>query len=101
MAEKKPPNCGGFFAFRESEMESTVYVIESSEEYRYTGMTEDMALRLRQHNDHTLSFWTKRGTNWKLVYSKCFRNKSDALRREAWLKSGVGREYLKQIFRKV
>ena len=71
-------------------MEFTVYVIESGEGYRYTGMTEDLAIRLRQHNDHELSFWTKRGTNWKL----------DALRREKWFKSGAGKEYLKLVLKK-
>jgi len=28
-----------------------VYVIQTQEEYKYTGMTEDLELRLRRHND--------------------------------------------------
>lgn len=71
-----------------------IYVIKSKEGFNYTGMTEDLELRLKQHNDKSLSFWTKRGTNWKLIYKEEFDNKSDALKRERWLKSGVGREYL-------
>ncbi len=59
-----------------------VYVIQSAEDFRYTGMTEDLGLRLRQHNEKSLSFWTKRGTDWKLVYSEKFENKSEALQRE-------------------
>ena len=74
-----------------------VYVIQSIEGYKYTGMTEDLELRLRQHNEKSLSFWTKRGTNWKLVYNEEFYNKTDALKREKWLKTGVGREFIKNI----
>ena len=77
-----------------------VYVIESAEGLHYTGMTEDMQTRLANHNGHTLSFWTKRGTDWKVVYTEEFEVKADALKREKWLKSGVGREYLKQRLRK-
>ena len=72
------------------------YIIKSLEGYHYTGMTENLVHRLKQHNDKTLSFWTKRGTDWKLIYSEEFVNKTAALKREKWLKSGVGREFLKK-----
>ncbi len=72
-----------------------VYVIKSVEGFHYTGMTEDLELRLKQHNDKSLSFWTKRGNDWKLIYVEVFDNKTDALKREKWLKSGAGREFLK------
>ncbi len=72
------------------------YVIKSQEGYHYTGMTEDLENRLKQHNDKTLSFWTKRGSDWKLIYFEKFDLKSDALKREKWLKSGVGREFLQK-----
>jgi putative endonuclease len=78
-------------------MKYIVYVIESVEGHRYTGMTEDFPTRLSQHNNNALSFWTKRGTNWRLVYSEEFEVKAEAMKREKWLKSGVGREYLKRI----
>ncbi len=58
-------------------------------------MTEDLELRLEQHNDKSLSFWTKRGTDWKMIFSKSFDTKQDALAFEKWLKSGVGRDFLK------
>jgi putative endonuclease len=74
-----------------------VYVGRSSEGYIYKGMTEDLDLRMKQHNDKSLSFWTKRGTNWELVYIEEFNSKSEALKRGKWLKTGVGREYLKKI----
>ena len=63
-------------------------------------MTEDLELRLKQHNDKSLSFWTKRGTNWNLIYKEEFDNKTEALKKERWLNSGVGREYLNEILSK-
>ncbi len=73
-----------------------VYIIKSKEGLRYTGMTEDLELRLKLHNDKSLSFWTKRGADWELVYKEEFENKTEALKRERWLKTGVGREFLKK-----
>ena len=78
-----------------------VYVIQSSEGYNYKGLTEDLELRMKQHNDKSLSFWTKRGTGWKLVYNEEFNSKSEVLKREKWLKTGVGRNYLKRILNNV
>mgnify|MGYP001244617402 CR=1 FL=1 len=74
-----------------------VYVIKSKEGFKYTGMTEDLEKRLREHNNKSLSFWTKRGSEWELVYKEEFEQKTDALRREKWLKSGIGREYLNSL----
>jgi putative endonuclease len=71
-----------------------VYVIQSQEGYQYTGMTSDLTKRLEEHNSKSLSFWTKRGTEWKIIESEEFGSNADALKRERWLKSGIGREYL-------
>ena len=46
-----------------------------------------------------LSFWTKRGTNWKVIFREEFGIKSEALKREKWLKSGIGRQYLKEVLK--
>ena len=81
-------------------MKYVVYVIESIEGFRYTGMSEDLTQRLQEHNSGGLSFWTKRGTGWSLKYSEEFDSKIEALKRERWLKSGVGREYLKHVLDK-
>jgi len=89
----------GFFYFNQylARMKKfTVYVIKSYEGYHYTGMTEDIKRRIKEHNNHSLSFWTKRGTNWQLIYKEDFISKVDALNREKWLKSGVGRQFLKK-----
>jgi putative endonuclease len=77
-----------------------VYVIKSKEGFLYKGMTDNLERRLIEHNDKLLSFWTKRGTDWKLIYKEEYDNKTEALKREKWLKTGVGREYLIKIIKK-
>lgn len=81
-------------------MKYYVYVIRSKEGFIYRGMTDNLERRLVEHNNKELSFWTKRGTDWKLIYREEFDNKTEALKREKWLKTGVGREYLKKILEK-
>jgi putative endonuclease len=74
-----------------------VYVIKSREGYKYTGMTENLEKRLNEHNRKSLSFWTKRGTDWNLIYKEELDTKSEALKKEKWLKTGKGREFLKKF----
>ena len=81
-------------------MKYYVYVIRSKEGFLYKGMTDNLERRLVEHNNKELSFWTKRGTEWELIYKEEFDNKTEALKREKWLKTGVGREYLKKILEK-
>lgn len=76
-------------------MKYYVYIIKSKEGFHYTGFTEDLEKRLIEHNEKDLSFWTKRGTIWKLIYKEEFENKTDTLKREKWFKTGVGRDFLK------
>ena len=70
-----------------------VYVIQSKDGFLYIGSTTDLEKRLYQHQNH-LAGWTKRGTGWKLVYKEEFKTYSEARKREIWMKTGVGREFL-------
>lgn len=51
-------------------MKYFVYVIKSIEGFKYTGLTSDLPKRLSEHNSKSLSFWTKRGNDWELIYSE-------------------------------
>ena len=79
----------------------TVYIIKSEEGYIYSGVTENLKKRLKEHNEKLLSFWTKRGNDWKLVYKEEFENSKDAYKKEKWLKTGVGRGFIKNILEKI
>ncbi len=72
-----------------------VYVLYSSTIDRfYIGVTKNWQRRLDHHN-LGLDRWTKRGVPWQLLYFEAYLNKTDAYRREKFLKSGKGRELLK------
>jgi putative endonuclease len=73
-----------------------IYVIVSKEGYQYIGSTTDIDKRLHQHQNH-LAGWTKRGTEWKLLYIEEFSTYSEARKREIWMKTGAGREYIKMV----
>jgi putative endonuclease len=76
--------------------EFTVYVIRSQAGIRYIGYTEDLQKRLAQHNSG-ISKYTSRDTGWVLIYSETYSIRAEAMKREKWLKSGVGRRFLDSI----
>ena len=72
-----------------------VYVLKSIKTGRqYTGLTKDLDKRLANHNaGRTKS--TKPYKPWKIIYFEKFEYKIDALNREKFLKTGQGRDFLK------
>ena len=65
----------------------------------YTGSASNMALRLNRHEEG-LSPSTKHGRPWELVYEEEFGTRSEAVRRERYLKTGKGREELRRLLEK-
>jgi len=74
----------------------TVYVIQSVAGQRYIGQTKDLQRRLTEHNQ-SRSRWTKRSSQWQLIYHEDFNDRTSAVRRERYLKSGAGREWLRKL----
>jgi predicted GIY-YIG superfamily endonuclease len=77
-----------------------VYIIKSliaPDEY-YVGLTSDVALRLRAHNEG-LSTHTARCRPWRTLVVIEFDEEEPALRFERYLKSGSGREFARRHFR--
>ena len=71
------------------------YVIQSKKSGRwYTGFTNDLRKRLSQHN-HGEVMATKGRGPFTLIYFEACLNKDDAIVRERYLKSGMGKRYLK------
>jgi len=75
-----------------------VYVIESiSTKRRYVGQTGDLKRRLEEHNspDHNpVKYTTKQAGPWRLVYQEQYPSRSEAIKREHWLKLRTGRRWL-------
>ena len=75
-----------------------VYVLWSSKlKKRYVGSTGDVEKRLLEHNRGCNKF-TKGGIPWIKIYEEEYTTKTEAVRREKFLKSGQGRAWLDEKF---
>ncbi|KAB2922285.1 MAG: GIY-YIG nuclease family protein [Bacteroidetes bacterium] len=75
-----------------------VYVLKSDAHYRfYVGLTEDVARRLAEHNSGRTKS-TKAYRPWSIVFSESFITRTEARKREKKLKSGSGKEYIKEFW---
>jgi len=78
-------------------MKFTVYILYSQQfNKHYTGFTSTIDLRIQSHNEFGKD-WTARYRPWKLIYIKEFESKTDAMTHEKWLKTGVGRAFVKSL----
>lgn len=75
-----------------------VYVFKSLRtDKRYVGYTSKLPeLRLQEHNDGK-SKWTFGHRPFKLVYSESYDNKTTAIKREKFLKTGDGRKLIDSL----
>jgi len=72
-----------------------VYVIQSKKDTKwYTGFTDNLRKRFKEHNNGK-TFSTKGRGPFELIYYEACVNKQDARARESYLKSGMGKRYLK------
>ncbi|MBA5629645.1 GIY-YIG nuclease family protein [Moheibacter lacus] len=62
----------------------------------YTGYTSDLETRILSHNEFGLG-WTAKYRPWKIIFTKDFETKKEAMDFEKWLKSGVGRDFIKTL----
>ena len=77
-----------------------VYVIQSNKDKQfYTGFTGDLQNRLREHNAGKVPSTKKRGP-FELIYYEACLNEQNGLAREKYLKSGMGKRYLKNRLRR-
>jgi len=73
----------------------TVYVLRSKSTGKlYIGQSNSMERRLLEHQQGTARYTRGRGP-WELMFTESYGNRAEAMRRERFLKSGQGREWLK------
>lgn len=71
------------------------YVLKSLKDGKiYTGSTNNLRKRFKQHNDGLASS-TRGRRPLELIYYEMCKNEIDARSRELFLKSGMGKRYLK------
>lgn len=78
----------------------TVYVIQSKYTgKKYIGETSNLDQRLKRHDGilatKSTSYTQKNKGPWEVVYTEKYDTRQGALRREKYLKSHAGREWLK------
>ena len=72
-----------------------VYVLKSKKDNKwYTGSTNDLRKRFNQHNSGK-STWTKGRGPFEIIYYEACFNEDDARSREKYLKSGMGKRYIR------
>lgn len=77
-----------------------VYCLQSEKEKQelYFGFTKDLKRRINEHNSGH-NFSTSRYKPWKLIYYEACLLNSDAMRREKYLKTNMGRRMFKRRLR--
>ena len=79
-----------------NQMDYYIYVLRSDDFKRnYVGFTSNVDARLNQHNQGKTRS-TKAFRPWKLLYYERYGTKKEAIERERFLKSGQGRDFIKQ-----
>jgi putative endonuclease len=72
-----------------------VYVLQSKKDGKwYTGCTEDVRKRFNEHNKGQVLSTKGRGP-FEIIYVEGSLNSGDAFAREKYLKTGMGKRYLK------
>jgi len=72
-----------------------VYVLKSLKDGKlYTGLTRNLPQRIKEHGEGKV-FSTKSRRPFVLIYYEACLSESDAKRRERYLKTGMGKRYLK------
>ena len=80
-----------------------VYVLVNPEGETYVGQTSNLPQRLAQHNDPEcrLTLHTKRHqAPWRMIHSEEYPTRAAAMRRERELKTGKGRQWIREILLK-
>ena len=72
------------------------YVIECEDGSFYKGHTDDLLRRYKQHCDGNGAEYTKKHKPKQLYYWEMHYTQENALNREKYLKSGIGREWFKR-----
>jgi putative endonuclease len=62
----------------------------------YVGMCKNLGRRLNEHNAGKSKF-TKAYIPWKFIYTEFIGDISTARAKEKYLKSGIGKEFLKNL----
>ena len=80
--------------------EFVVYILYSNKfNKNYTGYTSNLIARFYSHNSLESKGYTLKFRPWEIIYIEFFNSKSEAMKREKHLKTGVGREFIHKLIK--
>jgi putative endonuclease len=80
-------------------MQYFVYIIFSANLNKYyVGYTEDIELRLTQHNKG-FSTYTSKANDWKLKHTEIFNTRAEAMQREKYIKAQKSRKFIEALIK--
>lgn len=77
-----------------------IYILLQNNNLPYTGFTDNLKRRYKQHTDGLVTS-TKHKRPLKLIHYEAYLLKTDAVRREKFLKTTEGKRLLKQQIRDI
>jgi putative endonuclease len=74
-----------------------IYILKSQMDGSfYVGYTANLEARLWEHNEGRTGYTSKKRP-WQLVYSEQFENKTDALKREKFIKAQKSKSFIQAL----
>jgi len=72
------------------------YILESLDgKHQFVGHCKNLKSQLNQHNSRNVKA-TRDNRPWQIIYSKKFKNESDAIFHERYLKSNEGKDWFEK-----
>ena len=73
----------------------SVYIIKNKDGKIYIGQTDNLERRIIEHNETGVGY-TAKFRPWEIMLEEKFSTRSRAMRREHYLKTGAGRDWIKK-----
>lgn len=74
----------------------SVYILRNSQGTYYVGYTSNLQERIARHNNGRSEF-TSRYNEWELAHEEQFKSKSEAIKREKFIKSRKSRKFVDSL----
>jgi len=76
-----------------------LYVLKNKKGSYYIGTTNNIERRIQEHNNGKSKATKNRGP-WNIVYTEKFRTRSQAMKREYYIKSQKSKKFIKNLVEK-
>ncbi|MBS3742242.1 MAG: GIY-YIG nuclease family protein [Candidatus Cloacimonetes bacterium] len=76
-----------------------LYILKNKKGSYYIGTTNNIIRRIQEHNNGKSKATKNRGP-WNIVYTEKFRTRSQAMKREYYIKSQKSKKFIKNLVEK-